>query len=400
MHKGNGVKTSLVCHAGVVNQAIITNVTAILFVPFMRLYGFTYVQLGFLTAAGFAAQLCADFLLLFFIDRFSPRLLACIAAVLSCTGLIFYGILPYVCTDSMYFSIIAATILFAFAGGMLEVVLSNAAEALPKSEGGGLCLLHTIYAWAQVGLALFLLGFFSVFGSVSWNAAVLILAIVPAFVLVLLIRTDLPKTEKHVPVRSAFHPFYLLSILAVFFGYGAEVVMNQWISSFAASTFGAETGAAVGCALFAACLGVGGTLYVFAERRKNKPPIPMLIGSALAACAMYLLAALVDVPMLGLVFAILCGAFVGVLSPGAMSAAADFLPKSGGWMLASLALSQDIGAAVLPAVSGAITQAQSMRAAFFVLSSVPFAAAVCLFSMLMMRRKNQDFGASLGKNKN
>ncbi len=397
MHKRNGLKTSLVCHAGVVNQAIITNVTAILFVPFMRLYGFTYVQLGLLTAAGFAAQLCADFLLLFFIDRFSPRLLACIAASLSCMGLIFYGLLPYICTDSMYFLIITATILFAFAGGMLEVVLSNAAEALPKTEGGGLCLLHTVYAWAQVGLALFLLGFFSVFGAGYWNVAVLLLAIVPATVLLLLMRTDLPKTEKHVSVLSAFHPFYLFAVLAVFFGYGAEVVMNQWISSFAASTFGAETGAAVGCALFAACLGGGGTLYVFAERRKNKPPIPLLIGSALAACAMYLLAALVDVPMLGLVFAILCGAFVGVLSPGAMSAAADFLPKSGGWLLASLALSQDIGAAVLPAVSGAITQANSMRAAFFVLSAVPLAAAVCLFVMLMMRRKKSGLRGVFGE---
>ena len=43
---------------------------------------------------------------------------------------------------------------------------------------------------------------------------------------------------------------------------------------------------------------------MFAECRKNSPPIPMLIGSALAACAMCLLAALVDVPMLGLVFAL------------------------------------------------------------------------------------------------
>ncbi len=123
----------------------------------------------------------------------------------------------------------------------------------------------------------------------------------------------------------------------------------------------------------------------------------MLIGSALAACATYLLAGLVDVAMLGLVFAILCGAFVGVLSPGAMSAAADFLPKSGGWMLASLALSQDIGAAVLPAVSGAITQAKSMRAAFFILSAVPLAAAGCLFAMLMMRRKKTGLQGFLGE---
>ena len=45
--------------------------------------------------------------------------------------------------------------------------------------------------------------------------------------------------------------------------------------------------------------------------------------------------------------AALCGLFVGVLSPGAMSAAGAALPRTGGWMLASLAIAQDIGAAVL-----------------------------------------------------
>ena len=65
--------TARVCRAGVVNQAIIANVTAILFVPFASLYGFTYVQLGILAAAGFCAQLAADTFLLFFIDRLSSK---------------------------------------------------------------------------------------------------------------------------------------------------------------------------------------------------------------------------------------------------------------------------------------------------------------------------------------
>ncbi len=386
MQKGNAVRAARVCHAGVINQAIITNVTAVLFVPFMRMYGFTYVQLGLLTAAGFAAQLAADLLLLFFIDRISPKLLAGVAASFSCGGLLFYGVLPWCFDRDLYIPILAATVVFAFAGGMLEVVLSNAAEALPKTEGGGVCLLHTVYAWAQVGLALFLLGFFGVAGTERWNIAVLVLAAVPASVLVLLSRAQLPKTRKTAPVRTVFRPFYLFAVLAVFFGYGAEVVMNQWISSFAAETFGAERASTVGCALFAACLGIGGTVYVLAERRRQTPPLPLLIGAALAACGMYLLAALSAAPLCALAFAVLCGAFAGALSPGAMSAAGDFLPKSGGWLLASLALSQDIGAAVLPAVSGAITQAHSMRTAFFILSAVPLLAAGCLAAMFFMRR--------------
>ena len=130
--------TARVCRAGVVNQAVIANVTAVLFVPFARLYGFTYVQLGILAAAGFCAQLAADTFLLFFIDRLSSKKLAACAAFLSCAGLVFYGTLPYFC-DELFFGILAATAVFAFAGGMLEVVLSNAAECA-LSESGGLCL--------------------------------------------------------------------------------------------------------------------------------------------------------------------------------------------------------------------------------------------------------------------
>ena len=121
MQKENAVRAARVCHAGVINQAIITNVTAVLFVPFMRMYGFTYVQLGLLTAAGFAAQLAADLLLLFFIDRISPKLLAGVAASFSCGGLLFYGVLPWCFDRDLYIPILAATVVFAFAGGMLRI---------------------------------------------------------------------------------------------------------------------------------------------------------------------------------------------------------------------------------------------------------------------------------------
>ena len=83
--------TLAACLAGVANQAVITNVTALLFVPFSRLYGFSLAQLGVLTAVNFAAQMCADIFLLFFIDRLSYKGMALFAAALSAGGLLFYG---------------------------------------------------------------------------------------------------------------------------------------------------------------------------------------------------------------------------------------------------------------------------------------------------------------------
>ena len=51
MNKRDSKRTFRACVAGIANQAVVVNVTALLFAPFMRLYGFTYVQLGLLTAA-------------------------------------------------------------------------------------------------------------------------------------------------------------------------------------------------------------------------------------------------------------------------------------------------------------------------------------------------------------
>lgn len=386
MDKRNSNRTFRACVAGIANQAVVVNATALLFAPFMRLYGFTYVQLGLLTAAGFFAQMAADISLVFLVDRISRKKLALFAAVLSAAGLLFYGCTPWLFSaENIYGGILAATAVFAFAGGMLEIVLTGVADSLPQAEGrGGICLLHTAYAWAQVALALALLAFVWVFGAERWNFAVLVLALVPLSALLLLARARFPPRQARAPAKASFKPFYLFAVLAVFFGYGTEVVMNQWISSFAAE-IGGEAGGMLGCAAFAACLGVGGAVYVFAERRRGKIPLFLLCASALLAAAAYILAALVPSDWIALAFAALCGVFAGMLSPGAMSAASDFLPRSGGWMLASLAVAQDIGAAALPSAAGALSQGSSVRSAFFAMSAAPLLAAAALFAMAKLR---------------
>ena len=386
MDKRNSNRTFRACVAGIANQAVVVNATALLFAPFMRLYGFTYVQLGLLTAAGFFAQMAADISLVFLVDRISRKKLALFAAVLSAAGLLFYGCTPWLFSaENIYGGILAATAVFAFAGGMLEIVLTGVADSLPQAEGrGGICLLHTAYAWAQVALALALLAFVWGFGAERWNTAVFVLAFVPLSALLLLARAQFPPRQARAPAKASFKPFYLFAVLAVFFGYGTEVVMNQWISSFAAE-IGGEAGGMLGCAAFAACLGVGGAVYVFAERRRRKIPLFLLCASALLAAAAYILAALVPSDWIALAFAALCGVFAGMLSPGAMSAASDFLPRSGGWMLASLAVAQDIGAAALPSAAGALSQGSSVRSAFFTMSAAPLLAAAALFAMAKLR---------------
>lgn len=398
MNGGNARRIGRVCCAGVVNQAIVINVTALLFLPFARLYGFTYVQLGLLTAVGFLAQMCADLTLMLLIDRVPARTLALIASAVSCAGLVFYGCVPYLFQGGEYGGIAAATAIFAFAGGMLEVVLSNVADGLPSGGIVSICLLHTVYAWAQVALSFALLGYIALFGEQNWNFLILVLALVPAGVFASLLNTEMPARECRERVRASFRPFYLFALLAVFFGYGSEVVMNQWISVFAESVFGFESAGSIGCALFALCLGAGGAVYVFVLQKRNRFPFRALIGAALAAFAAYTLAALLPSDGAALACAVLCGFFVGMLSPGAMTAASGFLPLAGGWMLASLAVSQDIAAAALPSLAGAVAGEASMRTSFLFMAPAPLLAALFLCLMAFTREKKGKKLALDGKN--
>ena len=148
----------------------------------------------------------------------------------------------------------------------------------------------------------------------------------------------------------------------------------------------------IGAALFAVCLGAGGTVYVVRQRKRAVSYAALIVG-ALAAFAAYLFAALLPWRIPALVCACACGFFVGILSPGAMSAAGRGLPAAGGWMLASLAVAQDIGAALLPSAGSALAENFSVRACFLVLSAAPLFAAV--FLALMARARAEKGGLPL-----
>ena len=51
------------------SQAIYANMTALLMVPFMSLYGLTLGQMGILVGINFGTQILADVLLTFIIDK-------------------------------------------------------------------------------------------------------------------------------------------------------------------------------------------------------------------------------------------------------------------------------------------------------------------------------------------
>ena len=240
MNKGKFSRTARACYAGIVNQAIITNVTALLFVSFIELYNFSYIKLGMLTAVNFAAQMCADFLLIFLIDRVSFRKLAVFSCTLSFAGLLFYGCVPFLFSEKGLFTgIVCATTVFAFAGGMSEVVLSNIADNIPRLENSvSICLLKTVYAWAQVGLVAVCAVFLTVFGSESWNYLMFGFALIPLGAAVLVGGAAVVKKSGISKPKSSFHLFYILALVAIFLGSAMESTSTTQSTSMASTLAG------------------------------------------------------------------------------------------------------------------------------------------------------------------
>lgn len=392
MNRGSYAPAARACYAGIAVRAVVANVTAALFAPLMGAYGYTYAQLGLLTALAFGAQAAADVLLLFLLGRVPEKALAVPACAACCAGLLLYASAPLLCgAGALFAAIAAATAVFAFAGGMLEVVLSGVAARLPARRGG-LFLLHTAYAWSQAAACALLL--LCPLAGAPWNAPLFLLALAPAAAALCIARCKLPPQDG--PALPAAEPapavctaapaargrragVYLLAAAAVFFGYGAEVVMNQWVGVYAAEIFTFASGSAAGCALFALCLGAGGALYVALLRRRALP-LWLLSAAAVCAAACYALAALAPPPFC-LAFAAGSGVFAGLLTPGAMTCACELLPQARGRLIASLAVVQDAGAALLPALAGAAASAASLRAALLLSAAVPASAALFLFCL-------------------
>lgn len=401
-----------VCCGGIVNQAVIVNITALLYVAFMQLYQFSFIQMAILTAVGFLSQLCADVILLAIIDKMNKLKMAKLACICSGVGLLFYGCIPLLFNGvGIYIGIVFATIIFAFSGGFLEIILSSIADKI-NTTFGGVCLLHTVYAWAFAALSLLFLVYYILFGFVNWNYILFVLAIVPLVIFCLLnsikenIHMPLPtlqyddvaKKEENAFKKPALIGeekgkyrvwklcFYALAFFAVFFGYGAEIIVSQWVSIFASLVLQNDIFSMIGPMFFAICLGIGGIIYMLFLQKKQRISLTFYLLACGAATVFFVLAAVLQIAWLALLFLILSGLFVGILSPSAVTYASKSGLFLGSWLFALLAISQDLSATILPAVFGVVAT-DSMRLALLLSAPLPLLAGGMLLCLSLYKKR-------------
>ncbi len=388
--------TFAACIAGIANQAVVASIIALLFTSFMKLYGFEVWQLGVFVGVNFIAQLIADVILTAFIDKLSYRKTAITSVSLSAAGLALLAILPtlpFIKNNGLvYPAMMLATVIFAFSGGMLEVIITPITDAIPdsKSKSGALAMMHSFYAWGQV-ITIVATSLFVVFlGAENWHYIVLIWCALPLTALVLFSICPINRVQAEggakAKGKAMFSPYMVFAMLAICTAGGTETIMNQYVTTFSQVSLGFSkaTSDIVGMGLFAVMMGIARTGYGILGDRLNMNVT--LVACSFLSFVLYLVVGFVPVPWAALAACIACGFACSLLWPGTLVIASRRFSSSGAWVFALLAICGDLGGSIFPTAAGFFAESLGLNAAFAISSLIPL---VCFVSNVLLLRKDK-----------
>lgn len=344
-------------YAGYIAQAIVNNLAPLLFLRFQEAYGITIGQITLLIAMNFGIQLLVDLVSAAAVDRVGYKKSVIFAHVASALGIGTMAVLPGLG------GLMAATVLYAVGGGLIEVLISPIVEACPtRRKSASMSLLHSFYCWGHMMVVIGTTVFLKVAGEGNWRVLCILWAVIPAWNAFAFVRAPVRslKEEKETkPWRTWMGRklFWVFALLMMCSG-AAEQAMGQWASVFAEQGLGVSKAAGdlAGPCLFAALMGSSRIFYArFSEWISLRKF--MALGGAVCLLG-YLLAAFSLSAPWALAGCALCGLSVGILWPGTYSLAAKELSGGGTAMFAFLALTGDLGCAMGPVVVGMVAQQQ------------------------------------------
>ena len=360
----NTKKVIAASYIGYITQAIVNNFTPLLFVFLSGDFGVTLEQLTLLITVNFGVQLGVDLLSSKICDRIGYKPLVIAAHLFSAAGFIGMGTLTLL--PNPYMWLMLCSVLYAFGGGLIEVIISPVVEACDTDEkSGAMSLLHSFYCWGQVFAVAASTLFFFLFGIENWRIMAVIWAMIPlfnAFFFSTLKIKQLAPEGGAVKVRVLAKTglFWILVVMMLCAG-AAELSMSQWASAFAQNGLGVDPtiGNLAGPCLFAAFMGCSRLFYgKFSARIKLEK---FMLISCLLCVIGYLTACLSPVPALGFAGCALVGLSVGIMWPGTYSIAGARYPQGGTAMFALLALAGDMGCLSGPTLAGFVSGADGGR---------------------------------------
>lgn len=351
--------TVCACCVGYLLQAVVVNVSPILFIPLREQFQFTFSQLGFLVLANFITQLLCDLIFSGSIDKHGFRPYALIAPVVAVLGFILFALAPVLLPERPYAGLLLGTILFSGSGGILEMLLSPLIDALPmhpEKKSAVMSFVHSAYSWGQVVVVLVTTLLVYLLGPARWQLIILLWCL-PAVLTFFLFawapmgRSVSPeKRQRFTEVLKS--PVFILCMLSLVAAGASEIIISQWASSFIEKGLGVSkaVGDIVGVCAFAAAMGTGRVLYGKFAGDMDKTKLIRLCFLCLIIC--YLTVGLAPGNIVPVITIIISGLAVSVTWPTMLVETAGRFPLAGARLFAVLAAGGDTGASVGPWLAG------------------------------------------------
>lgn len=381
--------TLTACYVGYVIQAMVNNLSPLLFVQFKRQFALDSAMLSFIIFINFGLQIIVDSLSAKITEKIGYRAGAILAQVFSCTGLVCLGVLPNVINP--FAGIIIATVLMAIGGGFVEVILSPVIEALPLgNKSGAMCFLHSFYCWGHIFTVLAATIYFNLFTIDAWRYLPVALAVIPllnciTFAVCPLETLEGDETPSSYKSIFTMRGFWLFPVLILASG-AAEQAIAQWASDFAEIGLGVDKtlGDVFGTCLFALGMALSRTVYGVLGEKIDLKKAFVLCGGLLIGS--YLLAALSPSAGLSLAGIAFGGVFVGLLWPGLYAVAGQAYTKGGTKMFGILALFGDVGCTVGPTLTGLVSN--DIKTGLLFATCFPVIVFICSVALIKKTKKN------------
>lgn len=382
--------TKIASYAGFFVQAIVNNFLPILFIAIQDVYGIGYEKLGRLIMFNFLTQLVTDMLTPKIVGLIGYRKAAVMCQGVAAVGLSMLSFMPRIMPDA-YTGIVISVMVYAFASGLMEVILSPMVEMLPTSnKSSNMSILHSFYCWGQAVTALVTTLLINRLGFINWTYIPLIWAIIPLINMFSFLKVPIIEPEperksdrlKDLIKSRLFRCFMFMMLCAG----ASEIAMAEWASMFAQQALGVSkvVGDLAGPCAFAVFMGLGRVIYAaFSE----KIPFKTAVIAMSALCTVcYLVTAFVQIPFLALLSCAVCGFTVSIFWPGTYSAGARYFPRGDAVMFSVFAMCGDLGCCLGPWILGIVAEALNLNIGFAVTAVFP--AGMLAAALLFLKEKD------------
>jgi fucose permease len=337
-------------------------------------------QLGRVGAVTFAGVCAGIFVTGPAADRLGARLFAVGGNVLLAVGLAILGFAPD------YGTVLVASFVMGLGAGALDMILSPIVSALqPERRTVAMNLLHSFYCTGAV--VTILAGAVALRWGVGWRALALGLLAAPLGVGLCFLFVPLPHLVEGGTDRTPLgallrHPFFRVTLVAIFLGGATEIGMAYWLPAYAERSLGyAPWTAGMAFVGFSVAMAVGRIAIALLPHALS--PIALMLACCGASAVLFVVASFAPWSAVALAACVLSGLTGSCLWPSTLAVAADRFPRGGATMFALLAAFGNFGGIFMPWLVGGVADRSSMR---WGLATGTLCPLLMIAALLWMRR--------------